>query len=89
VVWSEPLRQSLTRLRELDRNDCWVHAWLQFGRAPVMGDDGIADYRFGGVGYGNFSFMPIRSPAEAAVCPRHVTPWIPPRADLLARGSEN
>jgi hypothetical protein len=33
--------------------------------------------------------MPIRPPAEAAVCPRHVTPWIPPRADLLARDSEN
>jgi inner membrane protein len=89
VVWSEPIRQSLTRLRELDRNDCWVRAWLQFGRAPIMSDDGIADYRFGGAGYGNFSFMPIRSPAEAAVCPRHVTPWIPPRADLLSPGVEN
>jgi hypothetical protein len=54
-----------------------------------MSDDGIADYRFGGAGYGNFSFMPIRSLAEAAVCPRHVTPWIPPRADLLSPGVEN
>jgi len=89
VVWSEPLRQSLTRLRELDRSDCWVRAWLQFGRAPIMSDAGIADYRFGSVGYGNFSFMPIRSPAEAAICPRHVTPWIPPRADLPARSLEN
>ena len=89
VVWSEPIRQSLTRLRELNRDDCWVRAWLQFGRAPILSDDGIADYRFGGSGPDNFTFMPIRSSAEAAVCPRHMTPWIPPRADLLSRSLEN
>jgi inner membrane protein len=89
VSWSEPVRQSLPRLRELDRGDCWVRAWLQFGRAPIFSDAGIADFRFGGVGYDNFSFMPFRPPAEATVCPKHLTRWDSPRADLLSRNSED
>jgi inner membrane protein len=89
VAWSEPIRQSLSRLRDLNRDDCWVRGWLQFGRAPLISNDGIADFRFGDPGYGNFSFMPFRPPAEAAVCPRNLTPWIPPRADLLTRSLEN
>lgn len=85
VVWSEPLRESLERLRALSRDDCWVRAWLQFGRAPSLGDQEIADFRFGGRGRSNFTAMQLLPPATAKVCPPNLTDWGVPRADLLDR----
>ncbi|MEO5817104.1 MAG: metal-dependent hydrolase [Gemmatimonadaceae bacterium] len=81
--WGETLRQSLVTLRALDRNDCRVAAWLQFGRAPVLSADVIADYRFGGVSRGNFSEMDLTPSGTAPSCPEHLTNWSKPRADLL------
>jgi inner membrane protein len=83
VEWGEPLKQSLSTLRALDRNDCRVSAWLQFGRAPALSADVIADYRFGGVSRGNFSEMELTPRGTAPSCPEHLTRWGKPRADLL------
>ena len=57
--WSVSSRQSLSRLRTRSRDDCWVRGWLQFGRAPAMTNDHIADYRFGGAEGGNFTSMRV------------------------------
>ncbi|MEP6917061.1 MAG: metal-dependent hydrolase, partial [Acidobacteriota bacterium] len=37
-AWSDAIRQPLASLRDLNDRGCWVRAWLQFGRAPVLGD---------------------------------------------------
>lgn len=89
VVWSVPLRESLERLRALSRDDCWVRAWLQFGRAPTLGDQDIADFRFGGRARSNFTAMQLRPPAAAKVCPPNLTQWGMPRADLLDQRFEH
>ena len=81
VEWAATERESLTRLRSLRQSDCWVRAWLQFARAPGIGDGSVTDLRFGGLG--NFTTMPLRPFAEASVCPPHLTPWAMPRADLV------
>jgi inner membrane protein len=78
-AWAPADTQSLTGLRGLAAENCWVNAWLRFGRAPYMRGGRIADYRFGGAGEGNFSSMLI----ERGECPPNVPPWIPPREDLL------
>jgi inner membrane protein len=83
VHWDDPLPQSLARLRALHRDDCWVRAWLQFGRAPEITTATISDYRYGRGTRGNFTMMPLRPPAAAAVCPANLTDWRPPRGDLL------
>lgn len=83
--WAEPEAQSLARLRDLSRDDCWVRAWLQFGRAPYIEAGEISDYRFGG--RGNFSSMRLPSKEQAATCPSHVPGWDMPRQDLLRPSS--
>jgi len=83
VVWTEPLRQSLLALRELDRRYCAVHAWMQFGRAPEMAEGAIGDLRYGGARRENFSTMRLPPSDQAARCPPHLTGWGMPRADLL------
>jgi inner membrane protein len=98
LVWSEEIRQPLAALRDLAARDCWVAAWLQFGRAPMLRDDRIFDLRFEGP-RGNFTTMTLRQPpvvapstapsrasdrndAPASPCPANVTSWAMPRADL-------
>jgi inner membrane protein len=83
----EAVRQPLEALRDLERRDCWVRAWLQFGRAPMVRSDEILDLRFERGG-DNFTAMRLQSPLEAARCPPHLTSWEPPRADLLGRRAE-
>jgi inner membrane protein len=83
VEWNTTLRQSLATLRALDRDDCRVSAWLQFGRAPALTPDEIGDFRFGDVTRGNFTSMPLGPRASGAACPAHLTHWGKPRADLL------
>ena len=65
------------------RDDCWVRAWLQFGRAPLISDGSISDLRYGASPRGNFTTMILKTPFEAAGCPANLTTWRPPRADLL------
>jgi inner membrane protein len=72
--------QSLTRLRRLAGGDCWVRAWLRFGRAPVVEDGSIYDLRFAERIGQNFSRMEL---APRRGCPSNVPNWGMPRADLL------
>ncbi|MFL5617522.1 MAG: metal-dependent hydrolase [Gemmatimonadaceae bacterium] len=83
VEWDAPHTQSLAELRALDRADCWVRGWLQFGRAPLVAGGTISDVRYGGSPRGNFTTMILKPPSEAVRCPAHLTAWRPPRADLL------
>lgn len=86
IVWSDEIRQPLAHLRTLAGRDCWVAAWLQFGRAPVFADGRVYDLRFTSAVGGNFSAMTLRSPGAAdgaASCPANLTHWGMPRADLL------
>jgi inner membrane protein len=80
LAWNEEVRQSLEALRALREEDCWVKAWLQFGRAPALRDGEILDLRFDNGPRDNFTAMPV-DPGRAR-CPAHVTAWAPPRADL-------
>jgi len=82
VEWETPQIQSAARLRALYENDCWVRAWLQFGRAPEIRDNVISDLRYSGPDRPNFTTMPIGQ-WSSGNCPRHLTDWRPPRADLL------
>ena len=84
VEWETPQIQSVARLRELYANDCWVRAWLQFGRAPEIRDNVISDLRYSGPDRPNFTTMPI-GPRPGGVCPANLTDWRPPRTDLLER----
>ena len=80
-MWDAPVRQSLAALRERYASDCWTRAWLQFGRAPELRSTAIGDLRYGGVN-GGFTTMPLRPPGARA-CPANLTPWTPPREDVL------
>ena len=66
------------------QNDCWVRAWLQFGRAPEIRDNVISDLRYSGPTGRNFTTMPIGQSVRAATVRANLTDWRPPRADLLA-----
>ena len=83
VRWDDPTRRSLIQLRERTRRDCWVRAWMQFGRAPDINGGAIADVRFGGAVPDNFTTMQLKPGDEASVCPPNMTRWGMPRADLL------
>lgn len=83
LAWSARIRQPLAPLRDRARRDCWVRAWLQFGRAPYFRDGEIADARFDDGRGDNFTAMELRPEGKAARCPPHVTSWGMPRADLL------
>jgi inner membrane protein len=82
LAWDDDLRQPLARLRGLAERDCWVRAWLQFGRAPFVRDGTIADLRFHSRNRGNFTAMDV-SGAERS-CPPAMTGWGMPRADVLS-----
>ena len=79
-VLRDETRQPLARLRSLARNDCWVRAWLRFGRAPVIDRGTIYDLRFAERIGQDFSQLRIM-PRDA--CPANVPGWRMPRADLL------
>jgi inner membrane protein len=81
--WTPEHRQSVAALRTAATENCSVRAWLQFGRAPVMEDEWIADARYGGSGRGNFSAMHIAPSRSGSECPPHLTAWRYPRADVL------
>jgi len=82
VEWETPQVQSVARLRDLYSSDCWARAWLQFGRAPEIQDNVISDLRYSGPDRPNFTTMRM-GPRRGDACPRHLTNWRPPRADLL------
>lgn len=73
--------QPLQRLRTLAERDCWVRAWLRFGRAPVIERGSIFDLRFADRPGREFTDMPL---GAREGCPANIPPWSMPRADLLA-----
>ncbi|HUP39812.1 MAG TPA: metal-dependent hydrolase [Vicinamibacterales bacterium] len=75
----DEIHQPLQRLRTLAERDCWVRAWLRFGRAPVIEEDSILDLRFSDRPGREFTIMRVRHEG----CPPHVPNWGMPRADLL------
>ncbi len=81
VAWRKDLREPLDRLRALAREDCWARAWLEFGRAPVTGQETIRDLRFESDVRGNFSAIRLGEPGRG--CPPNLPAWRPPRLDLL------
>jgi len=83
LVWSERVRLPIEGLRQLASRDCWVKAWLQFGRAPLVREGMILDLRFQDGRRDNFTTMKLRSGPEVAACPANMTHWALPRADLL------
>jgi inner membrane protein len=87
LVWSEEVRLPIEGLRQLASRDCWVKAWLQFGRAPLVREGMILDLRFQDGRRENFTAMKLRSGPEAAACPPNMTHWAMPRADLLEPAS--
>jgi inner membrane protein len=74
------VRQPLRRLRVLAERDCWVRAWLRFGRAPVIEGESIFDLRFSDRPGREFSDMRL---IARDGCPPNVPNWGMPRADLL------
>jgi inner membrane protein len=88
VEWADPVHQSLATLRELNRRDCSVRAWMQFGRAPEIGERRIGDLRYGGATRENFSTMQLKLGDDASACPPNMTNWGMPRGDLLGRAGD-
>ena len=72
--------QPLQRLRALAKDDCWVRAWLRFGRAPVIDRGSIFDLRFSDRPGREFTDMRLN---RRDGCPSNVPGWAMPRADLL------
>ena len=60
-----------------------MRAWLQFGRAPVLGEREIYDLRFDNGARSNFTTLRLREEERAGPCPPYLTRWEMPRADLL------
>jgi inner membrane protein len=82
LAWTDEVRLPLEQLRRLASGDCWVKAWLQFGRAPLVREGTILDLRFQHGRRENFTAMKLDRGPEAA-CPANLTRWAMPRADLL------
>ncbi|MEP6729960.1 MAG: metal-dependent hydrolase [bacterium] len=82
--WREQEHESLATLRALERSDCRVAAWLQFARAPLLSEKAVADFRYGDVSPGNFTYMALAAHGVRQSCPVHLPPWGKPRADLLS-----
>jgi inner membrane protein len=83
VAWSDEFHEPLAPLRLLYDRDCWVRAWLQFGRAPAVRDGRILDLRFDTGVRANFSALPIARDPAVSGCPARVTSWGLPRGDVL------
>ena len=83
IAWRDDFRQSLGDFQELSRRDCWVSAWLRFGRAPVVRGDTIVDLRFESGVRNNFTAMPLARDSSDG-CPTNIPGWTMPRRDLVS-----
>ncbi|SFU39891.1 metal-dependent hydrolase [Pseudoduganella namucuonensis] len=83
VLLYREVEGSLSGLRRLRRENCWIDDWLRFGRAPALEGGAITDLRFATTPRGNFSTMDLAGTGGRA-CPAGVPAWTHPRADLLA-----
>jgi hypothetical protein len=85
VAWDEAIRAPLATLRERSDGDCWLRAWLQFGRAPALTPSEISDLRFESGARQNFTTLQLQPAGAPRGCPPYMTSWAMPRADLLQR----
>lgn len=88
VQWDEEWAAPGAELGTLARESCRALAALRFIRVPAwrtVNDSTVTlgDVRFGAVSGSGFTDVSV--PRRSAKCPANVPPWIPPRADLLAR----
>jgi inner membrane protein len=83
LALTDEIHQPLDRLRYLAESDCWVRAWLQFGRAPVIAGGQMFDLRFGQRVGQNFTHMALKPGGGRPECPPNLASWPMPRADLL------
>lgn len=77
--WSAPV----AALRELAATNCEVAAALGFIRVPSWRRSPDGSIEFFDMRYGDGSFASITTRERPERCPRFVTPWKWPRADLL------
>lgn len=84
LVWKHLETGSLAALRELQRTNCHVDAWLRFARVPSLRAGTATDIRFGAPDQPNFSTLPYAERARDP-CPAPLAGWGYPRADLLGR----
>lgn len=82
VLLADTQTDSLGNLRALNRDSCYVGAWLRFARAPALRDGALSDYRFSAGMGGDFTMLRLEQVARQA-CPQHVPAWGVPRQDLL------
>jgi len=81
-------RAPLAESRQLARERCEARAFYRFARVPyatALAPDGsrvIGDLRYDR--HRSLDFSDIRLTPRVGDCPRHVPPWLPPRADILS-----
>jgi len=80
IVWHRRWEIDVDALRALAAGDCRVRAWLQFGRVPYVEGGRIRDLRFETPVGQNFTPMSLDG---GSGCPRYLTDWRPPRAEVL------
>jgi inner membrane protein len=84
LVIRDEIHQSLRGLRDRAARDCWVQAWLRFGRVPVIEQNKIFDLRFVERQAQDFTSLSLAGRADDRQCPSWIPPWEMPRRDLLA-----
>ncbi len=90
VAWGETWAVPRADFVTLAATRCEFAAALRFMRTPVWSLDGrgvavLADARFGADG-GGFAGLPVGPSATCSLEGKWIPPWVPPRADVLARG---
>ena len=83
VALVDVVRQPIEELRLLRQRDCFVRAWLQFGRVPVVDGRTIRDLRFDGLLRENFTVLTVSPVNATRACPSFMTSWAAPRGDVL------
>ena len=81
AAWAPADTQSLRACDGVAAANCWVNAWLRFGRAPYM--RGRADRGLSVRGGGGGKLFEYADRRGEEGCPPNIPPWIPPREDLL------
>jgi inner membrane protein len=95
VRWISEYREELSELRQLAQRDCRFRALLQFARLPYISRHGsettpgrdpgkfAGDLRYDRKPGLDFSDLSLPEDPSHGPCPRFLTAWTPPRADLL------
>ncbi len=91
VAWGETWAVPRDDFVALASTRCEFAAAMRFMRTPVwsIGGSGmatVADARFGADG-GGFAGLAVGADASCSLAGKWIPPWVPPRADVLARGN--